>query len=80
MWQKTKDGLYKQFIFSDFKQAFDFMALVADLAEKHQHHPRWQNEYNKVDIWLCTHDEGNRITDKDEEMAKGIDAVSSKVK
>jgi len=26
-------------------------------------------------IWLCTHDAGNTITEKDWELAKGIDGV-----
>lgn len=75
MWQEVDDSLYKEFKFKDFKQAFAFMRLVAAEAESRQHHPKWQNEWNKVQIWLSTHDAGNKVTDKDKDMAKAIDAV-----
>lgn len=73
MWQETKDGLYKEFTFADFAQAFAFMTEVAQLAESRQHHPRWENNWNSVKIWLLSHDAGDIITDKDRELAKAID-------
>jgi 4a-hydroxytetrahydrobiopterin dehydratase len=75
MWQETKDGLYQHFTFADFKQAFNFMTRVAELAEGVQHHPRWTNDYNDVEIWLSTHSKGDKITAKDHELAKVIDGV-----
>jgi ribonuclease HI/pterin-4a-carbinolamine dehydratase len=74
-WQKTKSGLYKQFNFGNFKEAFAFMTRVAELAEAHQHHPRWENEWSVVQIWLSTHEDKNSITDKDYELADAIDNV-----
>jgi len=75
MWQETKHGLYKQFNFENFREAFAFMTKVAALAEKYNHHPRWENEWSVVQIWLITHDEDSNITDKDREMAKAIDDI-----
>ena len=75
MWQETKHGLYKQFTFHDFRGAWAFMQRVADAAERADHHPRWQNEWNVVDIWLNTHDNGMRITDQDRTLAKAIDTL-----
>lgn len=75
MWQEQNGQLYREFKFKDFKEAFDFMNKVAKLAEAVNHHPRWTNEYNKVEIWLSTHDAG-RITDKDRRLAKEIDRIS----
>lgn len=49
------------------------MEKVAALAEQYQHHPRWENEWSVVQIWLITHDVGQKITDKDHELAKAID-------
>jgi 4a-hydroxytetrahydrobiopterin dehydratase len=77
MWQETKHGLYKQFNFENFKEAWAFMSQVAELAEEHQHHPRWENEWSGVQIWLITHEGGKAITDKDEEMSRLIDEVYS---
>jgi ribonuclease HI len=75
MWQETKHGLYKQFNFENFKDAWAFMTKVAMLAEEQQHHPRWENEWSVVQIWLITHESGSNITDKDHRMAAAIDAL-----
>jgi ribonuclease HI/pterin-4a-carbinolamine dehydratase len=78
MWQETKHGLYKQFNFENFKQAWVFMEQVAELAEEFQHHPRWENEWSVVQIWLITHEGNQNITDKDHKMADAIDALVTK--
>ena len=75
MWQEKQDKLVREFKFKNFQEAFGFMARVALLAEKAEHHPNWQNEYNKVLIELSTHDEGGKITQKDRDLAKAIDGV-----
>jgi ribonuclease HI len=75
MWQETKHGLYKQFVFENFKEAFDFMERVAVEVNRLDHHPRWQNEWNVVDIWLSTHEESMQITDRDRELASTIDTL-----
>jgi ribonuclease HI/pterin-4a-carbinolamine dehydratase len=75
MWQETKHGLYKQFNFENFKEAWEFMTKVAELAEQYQHHPRWENEWSVVQIWLITHEGGQKITEKDRELSVAIDAL-----
>ena len=65
----------KTFIFRDFVNAFGFMAKVALLAEKMDHHPNWSNVYNRVEIQLSTHDAGNVITEKDRQLASAIDQI-----
>ena len=60
-WEKVSDGrdaYTKLFKFSDFKQAFSFMTSIAMKAEQINHHPEWENVYNKVIITLTTHDVG----------------------
>ena len=80
MWQETKHGLYKQFNFEDFKEAWAFMQKVAELAEQLQHHPRWENEWSVVQIWLITHQGDKRITDIDHKLADAIDGILDKEK
>lgn len=75
MWSEKDGALYRKFVFADFKTAFEFMKKVAEAAEEQNHHPRWLNEYNKVEIWLSTHDAGNQITDKDRKLAAEIDRI-----
>ncbi|HSC54184.1 MAG TPA: 4a-hydroxytetrahydrobiopterin dehydratase [Phnomibacter sp.] len=77
MWQQTDNKLYRKFQFKNFSEAFAFMTRVAIEAEKMNHHPNWSNVYNTVEIWLCTHDAGDIVTDKDHQLAKKIDGLLS---
>lgn len=73
MWKEENNQLKRSFQFTNFIEAFGFMTKVALVAEKMNHHPNWSNVYNKVDITLCTHDEGNTISEKDRKLANEID-------
>ena len=75
MWNKTEKGLCKTFEFKNFVEAFSFMTRVAFIAEAQNHHPDWQNTYNKVTICLSTHDQNGEITEKDEKLASAIDKI-----
>ena len=77
MWQEKNNSLYKKFDFKDFSEAFAFMTRVALAAEKIDHHPTWTNVYNKVEIWLNTHDAGDTVTEKDRKLANKIDGLVS---
>ena len=73
MWEETKNGLYKQFHFKDFNESFAFMTRVAELAHRHHHYPRWENEWSVVQIWLSTHKDELTISEHDRELATAID-------
>ena len=75
MWEEKNNTLYKKFEFKNFSEAFGFMTRVALAAEKMDHHPFWTNVYNKVEIWLNTHDAGDIITEKDRMLSIKIDAL-----
>jgi len=75
MWQETNNKLYRAFEFKNFAEAFAFMTRVAMLAEKMNHHPTWTNTWNKVEIWLSTHDAGDKVTNKDKTLAGAIDLI-----
>lgn len=77
MWKEKSGKLYQKFEFKTFVEAFSFMTAVALLVEKADHHPTWTNTYNKVEIWLSTHDAGDVVTDKDTKLAKQIDELKS---
>ena len=70
----ARDALTRSFVFADFSEAFAFMARVALLAEKQDHHPEWSNIWNRVDILLTTHDAGG-LSARDVTMAEAIDAL-----
>lgn len=75
MWTETDNKLYRKFEFANFSEAFAFMTRVAMEAEKMNHHPLWTNVWNKVEIWLSTHDAGDVVTEKDKELAERIDKL-----
>jgi 4a-hydroxytetrahydrobiopterin dehydratase len=75
MWTEINNKLYKTFEFADFSEAFAFMTRVAIEAEKMNHHPLWSNVWNKVEIWLSTHDAGDVVTEKDKKLAEKIDKL-----
>jgi 4a-hydroxytetrahydrobiopterin dehydratase len=70
-----RDAIAKTFVFRDFNEAFGFMARVALVAEKHDHHPEWRNVYRTVDVVLSTHDAGG-LSAKDIDLAKAMNAIA----
>jgi len=75
-WVEQGNTLYRSFTFNTFSEAFAFMTRVAMLAEQQNHHPTWKNTYNKLEIWLNTHDAGDIITDADRKLSASIDKIA----
>ena len=71
-----RNAIARKFVFKDFNQAFGFMARVALIAEKMDHHPEWSNVYKTVDVTLSTHDAGG-VTEKDVALAKAMETFAS---
>ncbi len=78
MWKEIDNKLYQKFTFKDFVKAFGFMTQVAIISEKMNHHATITNTYNTVELWLSTHDAGNKVTEKDQELSKKINAILGK--
>jgi 4a-hydroxytetrahydrobiopterin dehydratase len=74
-WAQNDNALYRKFEFKDFSQAFAFMVRVAIEAERINHHPTWKNVYNRVELWLNTHDAGDVVTEKDVKLAEKINTL-----
>jgi 4a-hydroxytetrahydrobiopterin dehydratase len=75
-WKTVNDQLEGEFIFSDFKQALQFVNKVGGLAEEMDHHPDiLLFGYKKVKITLTTHSKG-KITELDYRLAEKIDHVN----
>lgn len=71
-----RDAIAKTFTFADFGAAFGFMARVALVAEKMDHHPEWTNVYRTVAVTLSSHDAGG-VTSRDIELARAIDRIAA---
>ncbi len=74
-WEVDDGALHRRFELSDFVEAFGFMARVALVAEKANHHPDWSNSWNVVDIHLVDHQAGG-ISAKDLDLARTIDGLA----
>ena len=72
-WTLDEGKLHREYRFPDFVAAFGFMASVALVAERMNHHPEWFNVYGTVRVHLTTHDAGG-ITRRDLELARAMDA------
>ncbi|KAL7700334.1 pterin-4-alpha-carbinolamine dehydratase [Lotmaria passim] len=72
----TIDRVYT---FPDFLEALKFMNAMAPVCEKMQHHPSWENTYNRVTVRLCTHDAGDKVTEKDVELAKAMNETYARM-
>ncbi|HZU63825.1 MAG TPA: 4a-hydroxytetrahydrobiopterin dehydratase [Novosphingobium sp.] len=77
LWRLADEGraIARDLVFADFAAAFAFMAHVALLAERADHHPDWRNVWNRVEIGLTTHAAGG-LTRRDIALAQAIDRVA----
>ena len=75
-WSVVDGKLHKEFQFSDFNEAFGFMARASMHIEKMNHHPEWFNVYNKVQVTLTTHDVGG-LSALDVKLARKMDGLAS---
>jgi len=76
-WQMVegRDAIIKTFEFDNFVEAFGWMTRAAIWAEKWNHHPEWQNTYNKVSVVLTTHDVDG-ISSLDAKLARKMDSLA----
>src|SRR6478736_1398256 len=73
-----REAVARTFVFRDFNEAFGFMARVALVAEKRDHHPEWRNVYKTVEVVLATHDAGG-VTMLDVDLARAMNAIAKQL-
>lgn len=67
-------AISKEFRFKNFKEAFDFAAKVAELAEAEGHHPDLAISWGRVEIELSTH-AVKGLSENDFILAAKIDTI-----
>jgi phenylalanine-4-hydroxylase len=70
----ARRAFYRKVTLKDFSEAIGLVTRVALEAEKANHHPEWSNVYNRLEIWLTTHDAGD-VSERDVSLAKVIDEL-----
>jgi 4a-hydroxytetrahydrobiopterin dehydratase len=73
-----REAIARTFTFKDFNEAFGFIARVALVAERRDHHPEWRNVYKTVEVVLATHDAGG-VTMLDIELATAMNAIAGQL-
>ena len=74
-WSIVNGKLHKDFVFTDFIEAFGFMSKASMHIEKMNPHPEWFNVYNKLKVDLVTHDAGG-ITQNDINLARILNSLA----
>ena len=58
--------------FKRYLDAIEFLRRVAEAAERLNHHPDVELRYVNLTLRLTTHDAGNKVTEKDLQLAGEI--------
>jgi pterin-4a-carbinolamine dehydratase len=69
---KTRTELHRVFRFPSFDEALAFMQAAAPFINKTNHHPRWENAFKTLNVWLSTWDSGYVISERDFELAQHL--------
>lgn len=67
--------LYRELRFSSFQDAIRYLHHVAPACDIANHHPRWENNWRTLRIWLTTWDAEHQITSRDIDLARYFDHV-----
>lgn len=73
-WERNGNEIVKVYKNKSFVDSLGFVAKVAILAEKADHHPDILIQYRNVTLTLSTHSKGG-LTEKDLNLAREIDAL-----
>ena len=71
-WSINDKFLTCMYEFKNFNDALSFMNKVGVKCEEMDHHPKWTNVYNRLEIELFTHDKAG-LTMKDFDLALFMD-------
>jgi pterin-4a-carbinolamine dehydratase len=72
---KVRTELMRIFTFSNFPKAIQFMSQALEHVEVLKHHPRWENLWKTVTVWLTTWDIGHVPSKVDFELAEYLDKL-----
>jgi pterin-4a-carbinolamine dehydratase len=70
---RSRQELRKVYVFPSFDAAIGFMSSSVPMINELEHHPRWENQWRTVTVYLSTWDIGHRISKLDVELARKLD-------
>lgn len=75
---KVRVEITREYIFHSFQDAINFMSAVAPGCDIADHHPRWENIWRTLTVFLSTWDgELHNVTDRDVKLARYFDRAYS---
>ncbi|WP_322754649.1 4a-hydroxytetrahydrobiopterin dehydratase [Frankia sp. Cas3] len=74
---QSRVELFREYKFKTFTDAIGFMSLVVPGCITIWHHPRWENVWRTLNVYLTTWDIGQRISDRDIVLALYLDRAFS---
>lgn len=72
-WKYRAHKISKEFVFADFMGSFSFLSGLVSYFEKVDHHPDIHIFYSKIIFELQRFDAGNKVTDRDFQVAHEIE-------
>ena len=72
---RQRRELEKVYEFASFEDAMDFMATAAGHISRVDHHPRWENRFRTVTVWLSTWSAGHKPSQLDVALAQFMDSL-----
>jgi pterin-4a-carbinolamine dehydratase len=73
----VREELFREYTFKSFQDAIHFMYQVAPGCDIADHHPRWENLWQTLRVYLTTWDIEHRISDRDVQLARYFDRAYS---
>jgi len=67
--------LFREYIFKTFDQVLEYMSTVATICNTLPHHPRWENTWTTLKIYLSTWDSDHIISYKDIMLARHMENI-----
>jgi pterin-4a-carbinolamine dehydratase len=67
--------LFREYMFSTFDQVLEYMSRVAPICNTLPHHPRWENTWTTLKIYLSTWDSNHIISYKDIMLARHMESI-----
>lgn len=72
---RQRTELFRTYEFASFEDALAFMSTAVSRISEMQHHPRWENIWRTVSVWLSTWDIGHKPSELDVQLASYFDSL-----
>lgn len=70
-----RQELFREFVFDRFDDVIAYMSKVAQICNSLPHHPRWENSWTTLKVYLSTWDHSHVITYKDIMLARHMEEI-----